>query len=679
MAIDTSSRSETLVIRAILNQPIAAALAKEKFNYRPDIDGLRAVAVLAVVFFHAFPNLLTGGFIGVDIFFVISGFLISGMIFSGLQSNTFNFLDFYCRRIKRIFPALLLVMSACLLFGWFTLLNDEYKQLGKHIRGGAGFISNFLLWNESGYFDSAAVTKPLLHLWSLGIEEQFYIVWPLLLYIAWKHNWNVLLFILLMVISSFALNISQTDSDKIAAFYSPQTRFWELLLGAALAYATVFKPHWFANSNPRIANYQSILSLAVVITSLFILSKQSAFPGWWALIPVLATVLIIAAGPQAWLNRNVLSHRLLVGIGLISFPLYLWHWPLFSFYRIIHGEKAADSVRVLLILTALLLAWLSYRLIETPIRKGGYAIRKSLLLLLGMMILGGLAYGYIEHGSFAGKRVGAIEDKSEFVNYFENSLPEQKYFHKMGLSEKFRDDCNFYDMEKYRAGAATTIPRPAIAESCYIRDWRYSRSVFIWGDSHAQHLNYGLSNYLPKKWQILQVASSGCLPNSEVEKASASDYCQQSNWFALQAIAKARPNVVIVAQNPPQSVENLDKITARLKAWGVRKIIFMGETPHWQTDLPKLVLRKMWENTPQRSKLGLDQDVLAKNAQLQEEFHPPKSVHFVNLIDFFCNSEGCLIYLNDKKTGITSFDYGHLTPVASLYLAENLLGKIVVD
>ncbi|MDP3004588.1 acyltransferase, partial [Methylotenera sp.] len=210
-------------------------------KYRPDIDGLRAVAVLSVVIYHAFPKFIRGGFIGVDIFFVISGFLISTIIFGSLERNSFNFIEFYSRRIKRIFPALLLVLTASFVFGWFALLADEYKQLGKHIAGGAGFISNFLFWKESGYFDNAAETKPLLHLWSLGIEEQFYIVWPLLLWLAWKKRFNLLTITILVAVISFALNISKVHSDAVAAFYSPQTRFWELLVGSVLAYMTMHR------------------------------------------------------------------------------------------------------------------------------------------------------------------------------------------------------------------------------------------------------------------------------------------------------------------------------------------------------------------------------------------------------------------------------------------------------
>lgn len=195
-------------------------------KYRPDIDGLRAVAVSSVVLFHAFPNLLPGGFIGVDVFFVISGFLISTIIFENLERGTFDFFEFYARRIKRIFPALLLVLASCFVFGWFALLTDEYKQLGKHIASGAGFLSNIILWNESGYFDNSADTKPLLHLWSLGIEEQFYLLWPAIAWAAWKGRVSGLLVAVIIAAASFLLNLKGIASDAVGAFYSPQTRFW---------------------------------------------------------------------------------------------------------------------------------------------------------------------------------------------------------------------------------------------------------------------------------------------------------------------------------------------------------------------------------------------------------------------------------------------------------------------
>lgn len=188
-------------------------------NYRADIDGLRALAVLSVVAFHAFPGWVSGGFVGVDIFFVISGFLISTIIYTSLELGSFSFVDFYSRRIRRIFPALILVLYSCYVFGWFVLLSDEYMQLGKHIAAGAGFVSNFVLWNESGYFDTAAETKPLLHLWSLGIEEQFYIVWPLILWAAWQRRFNLLTISILVAGISFTLNLLDYRTDGVANFF----------------------------------------------------------------------------------------------------------------------------------------------------------------------------------------------------------------------------------------------------------------------------------------------------------------------------------------------------------------------------------------------------------------------------------------------------------------------------
>ena len=196
-------------------------------KYRPDIDGLRAIAVLAVVIFHAFPKTIKGGFIGVDIFFVISGYLISTIIFENLEKGTFSFFEFYARRIKRIFPALILVLIACFIFGWFSLFPDELQQLGKHIASGAGFVSNFVFWDEAGYFDKSADTKPLLHLWSLGIEEQFYIFWPLLLWLAWKQKFNLLAITIFLTLTSFILNLKGVKHDAVATLFSTNT-----LLGA---------------------------------------------------------------------------------------------------------------------------------------------------------------------------------------------------------------------------------------------------------------------------------------------------------------------------------------------------------------------------------------------------------------------------------------------------------------
>jgi hypothetical protein len=373
-------------------------------KYRPDIDGLRAVAVLAVVVFHAFPALMKGGFIGVDVFFVISGFLISTIILESLNRGAFSFKEFYARRIKRIFPALIIVLTACLIFGWFSLLPEELNQLGKHVAAGASFVSNLVLWSESGYFDNLAEKKPLLHLWSLGIEEQFYLFWPFLLWAAWKSKLNLFFIIFLLLIASFTLNIWLIPANPIATFYSPLTRFWELLCGSVLALYTIRKAnvsnvnsHFFISKENLSSQLESkivkkfvspslvsFVGLGFLVTGFCLINKNLKFPGYWALFPVLGSVMIILPGSKAWLNRKVLSNKILVWFGLISFPLYLWHWPLLSFGRILYSDTPPLNYRVLAVLLSVFLAWITMKFVERPLRFGAH---KSSLRVFGLSSL----------------------------------------------------------------------------------------------------------------------------------------------------------------------------------------------------------------------------------------------------------------------------------------------------
>lgn len=383
-------------------------------KYRPDIDGLRAIAVLCVVAFHAFPSLLPGGFIGVDVFFVISGFLISGIILGNLERNDFSFSSFYGRRIKRIFPALLVVLLATYILGWNVLLVEEYQQLGKHIAGGAGFVSNLLLWRESGYFDNAAATKPLLHLWSLGVEEQFYVFWPLILWFAWKRRINLLLAMCVIGALSFGLNLIQTSANPTAAFYSPLTRFWELMLGAILAYISFHRrtePVPIGGFSSRIVavfggaekalpwlRASGAMVGAILIALGAVVIRESNFPGAWALLPALGSLLVIWAGAGAWLNRVVLANPVLVWIGLISYPLYLWHWPLLSIARIVQGEPTSLT-RGALVLLSVVLAWLTTQIVEKPVRFGkGGALGVWALVVLMLTVGGTGLYTNLHNG-----------------------------------------------------------------------------------------------------------------------------------------------------------------------------------------------------------------------------------------------------------------------------------------
>lgn len=351
-------------------------------SYRADIDGLRAIAVLAVVFFHGLPQLIPGGFIGVDVFFVISGYLISSILMKEHDAHRFTYKDFYSRRIRRIFPALITVLSFTFILGWFSLFAEELAQLGKHIVGGGLFAANLVFWSEAGYFDTASNEKLLLHLWSLGIEEQFYILWPIILGFIWKPRWALNGIIILFVLS-FLINIFITETNQTAAFFFPISRFWELLIGALLAWFQLKKPNTLSQFN----HLQSLLGALFLILGFIFIRENHAFPGYWAALPVLGSALLISAGPTAILNRWLLSNKPMVWIGLISYPLYLWHWPVMAYIRIFKDGDLNRPWALRAIFFSLLFAWLTYRFIETPFRKGAYSHNKILSLIAAMLIL----------------------------------------------------------------------------------------------------------------------------------------------------------------------------------------------------------------------------------------------------------------------------------------------------
>jgi peptidoglycan/LPS O-acetylase OafA/YrhL len=360
--------------------------------YRPDIDGLRAVAVISVVVFHAFPGALPGGFVGVDIFFVISGYLISGIILSGIERGHFSFLDFYARRVRRILPALVLVLLTTAVLGFLLLLPDEYLRLKRHVIAATVFLSNFALWSEAGYFDVSSNLKPLLHLWSLGVEEQFYTVWPFVLVLMFKLRTRALPAIAVIGGASLACSIYLSFADQAAAFFFPLARFWELMLGSGLAAAGMR----LAFRSERLAEIASAAGLALIGISLALAGNHHLITAVAALLPTLGAALLIGAGPRTWVNRTLLAHPAAVGIGLISYPLYLWHWPLLSFAKILSDSHHPHwGLMVLLVAVAFGLAYLTYKFIETPIRSAksprfAVPLLGTLATVCGLAVIAGI-------------------------------------------------------------------------------------------------------------------------------------------------------------------------------------------------------------------------------------------------------------------------------------------------
>ena len=377
-------------------------MGPKETQHRRDIDGLRAIAVLSVLVYHAFPDLLTGGFVGVDIFFVISGYLIGGILLRGLDAGTFSFVDFYARRIRRIFPALIIVLACSLVAGWLLMLPDEYRSLAEQAGAGAAFFANILLWAQTNYFDAYANMKPLLHLWSLGVEEQFYIVWPVILVVAYRLRLNVLTVTLLLAAASFGMNIYFVHDDPTGTFYLPHTRFWELLAGCLLAYTelrhagkidSLVSRVIFAGA-PReqtlavVANLKALMGATVIAYAITQLSSADLFPGWRAVLPVVGAALLLSAGERSFLNRYLLGSRPMVWIGLISYPLYLWHWPLLSFARIDAQHPVQWRARIVLLAVSFLLAALTYLLVEKRVRHRRHILVPGVLALVMALVAG---------------------------------------------------------------------------------------------------------------------------------------------------------------------------------------------------------------------------------------------------------------------------------------------------
>lgn len=353
-------------------------------NYRADVDGLRAVAIISVLLFHFFPISFPSGFIGVDIFFVISGFLITSNIINALDNQTFSFIDFYSRRIRRIFPGLLLILAFAIVFGWYFLLVDEYIQLGKHIVAASVFTPNLILWKEAGnYFDTAVELKPLLHLWSLGIEEQFYLFWPVLLVFFHRLKWNLISTLTVFTVISFAVNLLMISKDPVGTFYFPWTRAWELSMGGILALSLQNRSFL----SLRHHNYVSLVGISLLVTGFLLIDKKSSFPGYLALFPCLGCLCFIVT-PQSWFSREILSNRAMVFVGLISFPLYLWHWIILAFSRILNPQLSVSKLFLIMILTGVL-SVATYKFVELPARRIGKSGTLFLLLFaLGLGIIG---------------------------------------------------------------------------------------------------------------------------------------------------------------------------------------------------------------------------------------------------------------------------------------------------
>lgn len=639
------------------------------FQYRAAVDGLRGIAVLAVLGFHAFPNVVPGGYVGVDVFFVVSGFLITSIIARQVRNDAFSFADFYWRRVRRLFPALILVLLATLALGWLVLLPDEFMRLGKHVAAAAAFVANIAFWRERGYFDVAAEFKPLLHLWSLGIEEQFYLVWPVLLVSLWKRR--VLLFGVLsvLVIASFALSVMLSHSAPDANFYSPFSRFWELGAGCILALlyeypvgARAGKHAIDPDRHGALCTALPLLGAALIAASIALLDDSTKFPGWAALLPVLGTLLILLAPEQAWFQRRVLGSRLLVSIGLISYALYLWHWPLLAFANIVEAGAPQPAIRWIALALSFLLAWATYRFVEIPARR-----RRQLKFNIG------LAAAVVVAG-FAGIAVYAV---GGVVQRFDTDVQALRHGPRLDPQclARFSED----DRINY---CRTTSPEPP--------------TIVVVGDSRAQAVYEGAAPLFAPQHSVMLLGRGGCPPllNVRIRGYDLNEKDCEGIWQTfVRYIRAAQPKVVVIVGNGSSLITDRDVQLTRSGAttleskeavyeYGIRslmtaikqtsRVIHLSEIPGFDS-APSCFLRGVRLPTtrcvPEVERSEVENAMASYNRVLSRVRAAFPDVQFVDTLDVLCAEKTCSQWPQDKP--ILYSDAIHLSPAGGRLLVEH--------
>jgi peptidoglycan/LPS O-acetylase OafA/YrhL len=602
-------------------------------SYRPDIDGLRALAVLVVVAFHGFPEYLAGGFVGVDVFFVISGFLISGIILEETRAGTFSLQKFYARRVRRIFPALLLVLLFSLLAGWWLLLPADLERLGKQLAASAAFVSNFYLWLQSGYFSPDARTFPLLHLWSLGVEEQFYIVWPLIIIgLRSRPNWTILAIVLVGVLS-FCLNVALIDNHE-ADFYSPVTRAWELMLGASLAWLR--RRDDMAPPSKRSADIATIAGLVLILGSTLLFDQQSSYPGWLALVPTIGTSLTLWGGASSGVASSTLSARPLVFVGLISYPLYLWHWPLLVFSEAFKFAPLTQLERGLVIAVSFVLAWLTYELVESKFRAGRVNRTKIAALGGGMIFIAVVGFAIVQGQGFETRFPKEIRELAEVRGY-----PASWRVHECLIDPK----------------KETTFGKSCMEEARPL--------LLIWGDSTATALMPGLRQLQHERnFGLAQFNANSCGPWLAVD-VPGNPNCRSINDEVLGIVGRARPDVVVLharGSTRPEDIAGLKKTISTLRGLSIPHIIVLGPVPVWKRGLPNEVLRYFVMHhalIPTRSSQRVYQSW--NDAQMRSAIVDMGAV-YISAWEAMCDADGCLTRLGEKPEDITASSGNRASP-----------------
>jgi len=621
------------------------------FGYRREIDGLRALAVAPVILFHAGFEAFSGGFVGVDVFFVISGYLITSIILTQKAAGTFSLLDFYERRARRILPALFLVMAVCIPFAWLWLLPSDMKDFSRSLVAVSVFASNILFWRESGYFDTAAELKPLLHTWSLAVEEQYYLLFPLFLLVMWRFakRWTVATLAVIAALS-FALAQWGAYNRPASTFFLLPTRGWEIAIGALIAFYFARYPKLQLQRPAQ--EVGSLIGLSLILYAVFAYSKATPFPSAYALAPTLGTALIILCTTPSTFVGRVLTTKLFVGVGLISYSAYLWHQPLFAFTRHRFGDGFSTSLVWWLIGITLLLAVFTWQLIETPVRKNRKISKRfifSSAFALSVLFISLGFYGHFKYNELSQYRF----DKGQLMTISSAS------------NSAMRPLCHFPQIEN-------SLER----EACrYFAD---NVSVAVFGNSHATELAEAVAETLRERnIGIVHHTMSGCNHNYRVKPEVDTVCAKWHRKVFAELVDETAIRYVVLSYRNEGSLSNemyrtaLSQLANDLNKAG-KKVFLVLQAPrpeqhinqYLRASLHNLQISIKGRSVADWRKLYADAQMLIDNLDPQIDVLDPTSL--------FCDMEDCYVSID----GVALFFDGHHMSVAGARIVAKELVRL---
>jgi len=641
-------------------------------KYRAEIDGLRALAVVPVILFHAGFELFSGGFVGVDVFFVISGYLITTILIDDMENKRFSIVNFYERRARRILPALFFVMLACIPFAWMWMVPSQMKEFSQSLIAVSLFASNILFWRESGYFAAAAEEKPLLHTWSLAVEEQYYVLFPIFLILAWRVGKNRV-FWMIVVMAAISLLLSEWGwrNYPTANFYLAPTRAWELFAGSIAAFVV-------QKQGVQKNNLLATLGLAAIVFSIFFYDENTPFPSVYALVPVLGVMLLVLCADKATYAAKLLSTKGFVGIGLISYSAYLWHQPLFAFARINSLETPSVSLMLSLSLASLILAYFSWRHIEKPFRKNETVGTLGVLTISSLGIISLICIGLLGH----------------FEHGFKNRFSEYTTILEAKDNFQLEENCFLIEGKNFATNCTANGKNNALDNKI--------KSVLLVGDSHAASLFPELRKSLYPSINVDLLSYGRCVPL--VNTNLLTDLPKQElNQFTRYQIT-SRCESIKINFDQELSVNSYDLILvlihysnwlSEFQGHGFAQyeelfrsslpnllennsVVMLGPLPVWQSDVPSIALSFSRNGSiPSYVSKGLYSEVFRVNSTVEniaDEF----GVEFISLLDKGCTNMGCKLgsYI-DGMFYPYAYDYGHLTKYGGKFYSESIVPKIL--